>query len=344
MGRSADRRIVILAHGQFPDRAKTALGVMRYGDDEVVAVLDRANAGDRVHDHVETVPDAPIVAGVEAVDDADALVIGIAPIGGGFDESWRPDITGALRRGWDVVAGLHAFLGEDEEFAELATDHDAEISDVRRPPPDLTVAAGVADEVAAHVVVTVGTDCGVGKMTTTFELVGALRDAGYDAAAIPTGQTGIMVEGWGYPIDRVVSDFVAGAVEELILERGDDHEVLVVEGQGSITHPAYSGVTCGIVHGAMGDAMVLCHEAGRERVGNFESFALPSVERSAELYESIVEPVAPAKVVAGSVNTSGLDDDASARAAVDEVGEALGSPATDVIRFGTDPILGAVAP
>ncbi len=333
-------RTVILAHEKFPDRAKTAQGILRYADDEVVAVLDRDAAGTRVTDHVPDLPDVPVVAAMDDVEGpVDRLVIGIAPIGGGFEASWRPDVRTALRRGCDVVAGLHYFLADDEEFARLADEHGCRLQDVRRPPEDLTVAEGTAADVDCEVLLTVGTDCSVGKMTTTMELVAALREAGHDAAAIPTGQTGIVIEGWGVPVDRVVSDFTAGAVERMIHEAAAENDYLVVEGQGAITHPAYSAVTCGILHGAMADRLVLCHEAGREAVHGYESFPLPSVDRVVDCYESLATPVHETSVVAGALNTSGLDDEAAARRAVDEFGDAVGGPATDPIRFGVDDAL-----
>ena len=337
------KRIAILAHEKFPDRAKTATGVMRYGDYEVVAVLDRDRAGQRVSDLRPDLPDAPVVAGMEDVDeDVDALLIGIAPIGGGFDESWRGDVRAALERRMDVISGLHYFLAHDEEFAELAGHYGGDIWDVRRPPSDLSVAEGCADEVDADVVLTVGTDCSTGKLTTTLELVEAARERGVDAGFVPTGQTGIMIAGWGNPVDRVVSDFTAGAVEEMIVERGDDHDVLFVEGQGSIVHPAYSAVTCGILHGAMPDSLVLTHVEGREAIHGYEDTRIPPVETYVDLYENLAAPVHGTEVVAGALNTSHLDDDADARAAVEAYADAAGAPATDPIRFGTDAILDAL--
>jgi uncharacterized NAD-dependent epimerase/dehydratase family protein len=336
------RRIVVLAHGKFPDRAKTAVGLLRYGPHEVVAVLDRDNAGDRVADHLSGVPDAPSLAGVEDAPDCDELVIGIAPIGGGFDDSWRPDVRRALERSCDVTAGLHYFLTEDEEFADLAAEHGATLNDVRKPHEGIGVAEGRAGDVDAEVVLTAGTDCSTGKMTTTLELVEAARERGVDAGFVPTGQTGIMIAGWGNPIDRVVSDFTAGAVEEMVLEVGEDHDVLFVEGQGSIVHPAYSAVTCGILHGSMADRLVLCHEVGRDAIHGYESFATPEVERYVDLYESLAEPVAGSEVVAGALNTRSVDDADDARAAIDDYASELGGPAADPVRFGVDAILDAV--
>ncbi|MFB6132226.1 MAG: DUF1611 domain-containing protein [Halanaeroarchaeum sp.] len=336
-------RIALLAHEKFPDRAKTAVGVLRYGDDEVAAVLDRSRAGDRVADYLSDVPDAPIVAGMDELDEpVDALLIGIAPIGGGFDESWRPDVRAAIESGADVIAGLHYFLSEDEEFASLAAEHDVELWDVRKPDEDLDVAAGVAADVSADVILTVGTDCSTGKMTASVEMTRAARDAGADAAFVPTGQTGIMIEHWGHPIDRVVSDFAAGAVEDMVVERGDDHEYLFVEGQGSIVHPAYSGVTLSILHGAMPDRLVLTHDADRDFVHGYEDFALPDLDAYVDLYEGLARPVHETEVVAGMLNTSAIESDEVAREAIEEYASAIDAPATDPVRFGPEDVMDAI--
>ncbi|MFC6786361.1 DUF1611 domain-containing protein [Halobaculum halobium] len=336
-------RVAVLAHEKFPDRSKTANGIIRYADYEVAAVLDRDRPGERVADHLPAVPDAPVVASFADVPgDVDALVIGIAPIGGGFDESWRPDVEAAIEAGCDVISGLHYFLDDDDKLSALAAEHGVELWDVRRPDRDIGVAEGRADEVDADVVLTVGTDCSVGKMTATMELVEAARDAGIDACAIPTGQTGIMIEGWGNPVDRVVSDFTAGAVEEMILEKGDEHDLLVVEGQGSIVHPAYSAVTCGILHGAMADKLVLCHAAGREAIHGYEDTALPPIEAYVDLYESLAAPVHETEVVAGALNTVDIDDDAAAEDAIEAFADDIDAPATDLIRLGADEVLEAI--
>ena len=332
--------VAVLAHEKFPDGAKTAVGILRYSNHDVVAVLDHDWAGDRVRDHLPDVQDAPIVASVEDAPAFDALFIGVAPIGGGFEASWRPDVRGALERGSDVYAGLHYFLVEDEEFADLAAQHGCELHDVRCPPDDLTVAEGIAREVDARIVLTVGTDCSTGKMTTTLELLAAARECGLDAGFVPTGQTGIMVEGDGIAVDRTVSDFTAGAVERMIQERAD-RDILLVEGQGSITHPAYSAVTCGILHGAMADSLVLCHRAGRTAHHGYEGFPIPDPATYVELYENLADPVHGAAVAGASLNTRGLDDGA-ARDAVAGFARAVDAPTTDPVRFGVDDLLEAV--
>ena len=339
-----DDSVVVLAHEQFPDGAKTAVGVLRYADYDVTAVLDRARAGEVVADHVPDVADAPIVGSMaDALEfDPDALLIGISPIGGGFDESWRPDVRAAIEAGCDVIAGLHYFLEDDEEFASLAAEHGVDLTDVRRPPDDLTVSQGRARDADADVILTVGTDCSTGKMTSTLELVAAARARGVDAGFVPTGQTGIMIAGWGVPVDRVIADFAAGAVEGMILDAAEEYDVLFVEGQGTIVHPAYSGVTCSLLHGAMPDALVLTHSAGREAIHGYEDFALPPVEEYVDLYESLAAPVAPAAVAAGTLDTRAFDDDEAARAAVEEYAATLDAPATDPVRFDADEILDAL--
>ena len=333
-------RVAILAHEQFPDRAKTAVGVLRYGDQDVVAVLDRETAGTTVGDHLPGVEAAaaPVVEGVAEAPPFDALLIGISPIGGGFEESWRPDVRAAIERGADVISGLHYFLGDDAEFVALAEEHGVELRDVRRPPADLTVAEGIARDLDVEIVLTVGTDCSTGKMTTTLELVEAAREAGLDAGFVPTGQTGIVIDGGGIPIDRTISDFTSGAVERSVAERADEYEYLFVEGQGSIVHPAYSTVTCGILHGAQPDRLVLCHEAGREAIQGYESFPIMDPAAIAELYVDLAEPVAPTKLLGGALNTHGLDGDAAGRA-VEAYGDSLGVPAVDPVRDGAGAIV-----
>ncbi|MFQ3285547.1 DUF1611 domain-containing protein [Natronomonas sp.] len=333
-------RVVILAHEQFPDRAKTAVGVLRYGDQEVVAVLDRKTAGTTVGDQLPGVgaDDVPVVDGVDDAPEFDALLIGIAPIGGGFEASWRPDVRAAIERGADVVSGLHYFLGDDEEFAALAEEYGVQLRDVRTPPENLTVAEGIVRDLDVEVVLTVGTDCSTGKMTTTLELVEAAREAGMNAGFVPTGQTGIVLAGGGIPIDRTVSDFTNGAVERSICERAEEYDYLFVEGQGSIVHPAYSAVTCGILHGAQPEHLVLCHEAGREAIHGYESFSIPDPAAVAELYTDLADAVAPTELLGGALNTADLDEGPAERA-IDAYGESLGVPAVDPVREGADAIL-----
>jgi len=338
-------RIVLLAHDAFAERdeAKTAAGLLRYGNYDVRAVLDRSNAGRRVPDVHPDGPDVPIVARMADVEEAvDALVVGVASVGGRFDEDWRPDVRAALRRGCTVVAGLHDFLQEDDELAALADAHGGGFWDVRRPPADLPVGQGLAATVDATVVLTVGTDCAVGKKTVALELMEAARARGETAAFVPTGQTGVMIAGWGTVVDAVPTDFAAGAVEQMILEKEDTCDWLFVEGQGTIVHPGYSGVACSLLHGAMPDALVLCHAADRATLHGFDAFELPPLQEYVRLHEALARPVRPTRVAAGALNTSNIADDAAARQAVDRYADALGVPAADPVRFGAKPLLDAL--
>ncbi len=330
-------RLVILAHGGYPDNAKTMEGVMRYGDYDVAAVLAHTYAGSMTGEHFPELPSVPVLDTMTELDTpVDALLIGVAPVGGGLDPRWRADIQTALARGCDVISGLHTQLSDDAELAELAVANDATIHELRKPPSDLPIAAGRAADVDATVVLTVGTDCSVGKMTTTMELVRAATDRGIDAGAVATGQTGIAITGRGIGIDRVPADFAAGAAEQLVIEAAESFELVIVEGQAAIVHPGFSPDTIALLHGATPDGLVLCHDATRESYRNFSSFSLPPVERYVEWYTSLAEPIKPTRVIGGSIDTSAVESDAAARDAMDDFSRRIDAPATDVIRYGAD--------
>lgn len=339
------RRLAILAEGSFtPLDAKTATGVLRYRPADVVAVIDGTRAGRRAADCVGVGGDVPVVAGVEqaAAAGADALMIGIAPQGGGLPDAWRATIRAALERGWTVWSGLHAFLADDPEFAALAARSGAVIHDVRRPPAARTVAAARAADAPALVVLTVGTDCNVGKMTTALELQHALEPRGVRTAFVATGQTGIFIAGGGAAVDAVASDFVAGVVEALVLEAARDADVVLVEGQGALHHPGYAAVTLGLVHGACPAAMILCHDAARAHLHAGEvELPVPSLVAARAAYEAAAAWVRPAPVVGLSLNTSRLEEPA-ARAALTRAADAVGLPAADPVRFGAAPLAGAL--
>jgi uncharacterized NAD-dependent epimerase/dehydratase family protein len=343
------RRLAILAEGQFgPLDAKTAVGVLRYCPDQVAAVIDSTRAGATTGASAGVGGATPIVRDVAeaARQGADTLLIGIAPQGGSLPPAWRAIVLAALDRGWDVLSGLHAFLGDDPEFATRATRTGARLHDVRRPPRDLRVAGARGAAVDALVVLTVGSDCNVGKMTAALEVVRGLAGRGVSAAFVATGQTGIFIAGGGVAIDAVPSDFAAGAIEDLVVSAAAQAEVVVVEGQGSLFHPGFSGVTLALLHGACPSALVLCHDAGRESVrrsgeGDRPAFALPGWAGLVDAYERAAGWVHRASVVAVSLNTRSLDD-ASARRACDDAARATGRRATDPVRFGAEPLVEAV--
>jgi len=336
----AGRRILILGEGfsHDPHYGKTMRGIIRYGPDQVVAILDSRRAGED-HDGI------PIVGTVE-----DALpyeptvaVVGVATQGGRFPPAWRDLLTAAIAAGLDVESGLHEFVSDDPELTDLARTHGVELRDLRKPPGGLSVPTGANLEVDATIVLTVGSDCAIGKKTVAVELDREARNRGLDSVFVPTGQTGIAIAGWGIAVDAVVSDFLAGAAERLVVEgarRGG--KLLFVEGQGSLVHPLYSGVTLGLVHGSVPHAFVLCHAAGATEIEGSPGHPIPPLTELIELHERISLPARKATVVCIAVNTAAIASDEDARAAIQEIGQETGLPADDPVRFGAQHLLDAL--
>jgi uncharacterized NAD-dependent epimerase/dehydratase family protein len=336
---SGERRLLILAEGYSGDAhyGKTSRGVLRYRPEQVVAILDSARAGER-QDGFEI---------VGSVDEALAhgpttALVGVATTGGRFPPAWRELLKACIAAGLDVESGLHEFISDDPELGVLAARHGVELRDLRKPPAGLNTPTGANLTHDAKVVLTVGSDCAIGKMTVSLELDAETRRRGIRSEFVPTGQTGIAIAGWGISVDAVVADFLAGASEQLVLEgieRGG--ELLWVEGQGSLLHPAYSGVTLGLLHGSAPHALVLCHKAGQESVDGDERFPIPPLAEVVDLYERSSLIARPAKVVAIALNTRDLDDEA-ARAAVAAAEKDTGLPASDPVRWGAPLLADAV--
>jgi uncharacterized NAD-dependent epimerase/dehydratase family protein len=338
-------RLALFTGGQFAaSNAKTAHGILRYGTREVVAVVDPVSAGQVASDVVPYARRAvPIVGSVaEAASlGADVLVIGVAPFGGALTAEWRVALLEAIGLGLHVEAGLHTVLSEDPELSAAAAAAGVELRDLRAAPAGLSVPAGPAERPDVRVVHTVGSDCAIGKMSVTLELDAAARARGLDSAFVATGQTGIAITGWGIAVDHVISDFVSGAASRLVAEGASRAGLLFVEGQGALGHPAYSGVTLGLLHGCLPDALVLCHRAGATVIDDYPETPIPSLAELVALYEAAIGWVRPARVVAVALNTRGLDDDA-ALAAIDAAASETGLPVTDPVRFGAEAILAAV--
>ena len=339
------RRYAILAPDRFAHDAKTAHGVIAYGHDETVAVIDPSHAGKRVRDILPHLgSDAPIVA---TVSDALAyaptsLLIGTAPKGGALPLSWRSMILEAIAAKLEIVSGLHDMLGDDAEFANAASAADTTIWDVRKPP-EVPLFSGAVYDVTAPTVLFVGNDCAVGKMTVALELVRAARDRGMNAEFVPTGQTGIMIAGWGISIDRVIADFAPGATEQLVLTAANrSPDLILVEGQGSINHPAYAPVTLALMYGSAPDALILVCDPTRDHI---ESYVTPtlSYRELIRTHEALIGTVKPARVVAIALNTRGLSDD-RARAEIERASAETQLPADDVVRFGAHALYDAIAP
>jgi uncharacterized NAD-dependent epimerase/dehydratase family protein len=344
------RRLVILTEGQFRvHNAKTAMGVIRYGTDEVVALLDSSIAGRNV---AEWLPDhdIPAVATLaEAMDlptRPDTLLIGIAPTGGRLPLEWRATILAAIRAGLDVHSGLHTLLGDDPEFSAAAVVAGTSIVDHRRPPARYETAVGRRHRPGKHVILTVGTDCAIGKMSVALELRKSALAAGAAAVFVPTGQTGMMIEGWGVAVDRVISDFVQGTVEWLVEEAEGKGDWIIVEGQGSLDHPAYSSVTLGLIHGATPEAMIMVHKPGQAE-HDFShlpeaSFPIARLPEFIRLHETVAGLVAPSRVVAVALNTSLIGDEAEARRVIAATERETDLPADDPVRFGGDRLWGSI--
>lgn len=343
------RRIAILAEGAFNwHSGKTATGVIRYGKDPVVAVIDSTKAGQDVSHALQ----AGIGQGIPVVGDIhealayrpDTLLIGIAPMGGGLPESWRWQLLAAIEAGLNLVSGLHFFLSGDEELRSAATRHGVTIWDVRRPPETRRVGMFRPHRPGSHTVLTVGSDCAAGKMTVALELEREARARGLNSAFLATGQTGILIAGSGLPADRVISDFIAGETEHLVLELTARHDWVFVEGQGALNHPGYSPVTLGLIHGSMPEAMIFCHHAGATTIDGLEHATFPDLKRLIRLYEEMVNILPqpqPSRVVGVALVTIGLNDE-EALDAMKQIEVETGLPATDVWRFGPGKLMEAL--
>ena len=337
-------RFVALCEGSFgPTTSKTANACIRYTPERVVAVVDSRHAGKTAEKVLGFGGDIPVVA---TLDEAlgfrpNALLIGIAPQGGGLPDEWRPWLRTALANRLAIWNGLHVFIGDDPEFAELARTSGTRIHDLRKPPAKLPVAMGKARHVDATVILSVGTDCNIGKMTAQLQIRDAMRRGGERVAFAATGQTGILVEGWGTAVDAVVADFIAGAAEQLVVQAAKDADIVLVEGQGSIIHPGYSGVTYGLIHGSMPHAFLLCGQPSRETITNNPWVRIPPMREMIRLHEEIIAPLRPAPVIAIALNTFDLSD-AKARSAIDRIAAETGLPTTDPVRYDPAPIADAL--
>ena len=343
---------VILAEGKLGlETSKTAASTIRYLPDRVAAVIDSLHAGLTTHDVLGTGGGIPVVSSLAealAVDGEtpQALLVGVANRGGTIPTEHRPVLLEAVGAGLDVWSGLHERLADDPDLVARARQQGVRLVDLRDPPADLPVGTGLALGTDAFRVLTVGTDCNVGKMTASLEIRRALQERGVDARFAGTGQSGIVIDGAGIPVDAVVSDFVSGAAERITLEAAEGADVVLVEGQGALFHPGYSAVTLGLLHGSMPHAMILCWMPGRTKVygGGYEWMDLPSPAAAIEAYEEAMRWVAPqldSRVIALSANTYDLSED-EARRVVEEAGVATGLPSTDPVRFGAEPLAEAI--
>lgn len=333
------RKMVLLTWGYSnPRTAKTAAGLLRYCPDECVAVYDPDNAGRLAREFLDTGGSTPIIGSLADAPGADTLVMGIAPPGGRIPDAWRAVLLEAIDRGMNLLSGLHDFLSDDPQLVAAAQAKGTQITDVRKNNfRQIARRSGLNPNCCR--IHTVGHDCSVGKMVVSLELTNGLKQRGTDAHFVATGQTGIMVSGGGLPLDCIVADFVAGAAEHLVLEN-QHHEVLLIEGQGSLVHPSYSGVTLSLLHGCLPHALVMVFEAGRDAVGGIEHVPIPSLGRMIELFETMASVHQPCKTIGIAMNARRVDPALAAEHAK-RVEDELQLPVVDVLKQGPDRLVDA---
>ena len=346
---STDRRKLLhLVEGSLSPRgAKTTRGVLLYSENRTIGLIDSTNVGKKCQELMGAGGDAPIRArvadflGGAAGDRPDTLVIGTTPVGGQFPAEMRRHVLDAIEGGLDIWSGLHHFLAGDAEIADAAARAGVRLWDVRRPGRDLPVGSGRCCETKSYTLLAVGTDCAVGKMTAVLEMREEGRRRGQRAEFVATGQTGIMISGWGHPIDAIPGDFMSGCVEEDCLRVDGQCGIIFVEGQGSLYHPGFSAVTLGLMHGACPDGMILCHQAGRTRISKREHIEIPPLAEVIHFYEGVQFPLKPTRVLGIALNTWGLGD-LEARAWIRAAEDDTHLPATDPCRYGAGPLVDAL--
>lgn len=337
-------RYLIYAEGKFgTPGSKTGNSVVRYSADHVAAVLDSHHGGKRVGDVLGYGGDIPVVASVDEgiKRGADSLLVGIAMHGAGLTPHLRTTIGESIERGLDIWNGLHSFISDDAELAALAMARAVTLHDVRRPPDDLPVGTGLVRDTKSTVVLAVGTDANIGKMTVMLQLRPGLQARGRRAAFAPTGQTGIFIEGWGLCVDAVIADFIAGAAESVTLQAARDADIVLVEGQGSIYHPGYSGVSLGLLHGSLPHALIMCHQPTRKTFRHNDWLPIPPLVDAIALHEAMAAPLRPARTIGVSLNTADMSD-ADARSVIESVADETGLPTTDPVRYDPAPLVDAV--
>lgn len=336
------RRMAILAEGCFtPLGAKTAVCLVRYAPTEVVAVIDSSTAPGTAAGALGFGGGIPVVASLAAALEyrPDTLILGTAPRGGRLAPADRAVVLSAIESGLHVASGMHEFLGDDGEIAARAREQGVVLWDARRPPGDLGVSSGAGCP-GCPVVFTAGSDCNTGKMTAGMEIHRELLREGISSGFAASGQTGIMITGAGIPVDRVIADFIGGAAERLVLETAPGRDVVILEGQGSILHPGYAGVTYGMMAGALPRASVLCHQPTRTVIRGYD-VPIPPLAELVRLYENALGGMRRIPVVGIALNTFDMEEGA-ARRAVEASARETGLPATDPVRFGAEPLARAI--
>lgn len=306
-------KVIVYAQDSFGvETAKTGIGFIRYGLCETVGVVDKRLAGKTTTDVFKPLPPIKIFNSIEeakkARPDADVLLIGIAPSGGQLPKEWVDDIKVAINLKLNIVSGLHDFIEQIPEVKSQASKAGVFIWDLRKNNSKHNIANARLLDYPVKVILTVGTDASVGKMTVALELTKSAKKLQKPAKFIATGQTGMVISGSGVPIDAIVGDFMAGAIEEEIIKASKQGcNIVFVEGQGSILHPGFSGVTLALFHGAMPHKLILCHKVGLDYLRNTK-IKIQSLRQFINIYENVSIPLREAKVVGIGLNTATLND------------------------------------
>lgn len=333
------RKIIALTEGYSnPQTAKTARNLIYYCPGEVVALFDRLNIGKTSIDLLG-VGDVPVIGSLDTVKDADTLIMSVALPGGKLPQSFKEIMLEAISRKMNIVSCGHEFISDDPVLVSAAKSMGVLLKDVRKNNErDVAHREGINPNCLR--ILTVGNDCSLGKMVTSLELARALQKRAYDAKFVATGQTGILIEGDGIPIDAVVGDYINGAAEKLILQN-QHHDLLIIEGQGSIVHPRYSSVTLGLLHGTMPHGMIMCYEVGREYVHNMPGIKIPPMETIIKLFEDMASVMFPSKIIAFAFNSNNVSELETEKER-EKIKKQFGLPACDVVRHGPDELLDAI--
>ena len=338
---TAKHRIAILLHqGIRGDNGKTGLAFLRYSEANIVAIIDAQSAGESVSKLTGIDKEIPIVASVAEVltYNPDVLLIGIAPSGGKLPLAWKEEVDRAIASGMSLVNGLHTSMAS--KYSKLQPGQ--WIWDIRREPSGLKIASAQARTLSCKRILTVGTDMAVGKMSTSLEIYRAAKARGMKTEFVATGQGGIAITGQGIPLDAVRVDFAAGAVEEIVMQLGQQCDLLLVEGQGSLIHPA-STATLPLIRGSQPTGLILVHRAGQKHIHNLPSVLIPPLPEVIQLYETVASvggTFGRVKVKAIALNTFHLDE-TNAKGAIEKTQELTGLPCSDAVRFKADYLLDA---
>jgi uncharacterized NAD-dependent epimerase/dehydratase family protein len=338
------RKILILAEGRFsPLKSKTANGAISYLPQDIAAVIDSTKAGMTAQQVLGYGGDIPVVRNLEEGlrFNPTHLLIGIAPTGGRLPDEWREILLNAINSKLHILNGLHTILTNEIEFQNAAAQNNVTITDYRKIQSESEVVAqGSYRERKAKVILTVGTDCNIGKMTTLLEMKEEFDKRNLKCDFIATGQTGILLRGRGIAVDSMVGDYIAGSVEKEIDQSVQEgYDFILVEGQGSLTHMGYSGVTLGLLHGSMPDAMILCHQP--TRLTDNYGLPLPDLSQCIAVHEDLMSFFKPSKVVGIGLNSVGLTERESQEVA-EELEKKLCLPTVDAFRFGAAKLVDAV--